>query len=218
MESIDGNCFVVRNWIMQKCFIFHYNDAAISYGCYKYRYVILKNTYVILLLLLLSQDKLVSSYHGSSAELVKGVEPGTLRVRVDVIIHYTTLPQLVDYMSPGCSISRVIVQILISKERIMNTLHYFANNFECFKLVVSRTSQVSEWEWFHRTHLDFSCCWWSSWTTLQHQAIIIIIQTDKSTNKQHSLWNFTWYANSITELFKMLDRCQHAWKRKQKTS
>ena len=37
----------------------------------------------------------------TSAELVLiGVEPGTLRFRVDVIAHYTTAPQLIDYMSP----------------------------------------------------------------------------------------------------------------------
>ena len=55
------------------------------------------------MLLFTSQDKLVSPYHGSSAELVLiGVEPGTLRFRVDVITHSTTAPQLIDYMSPEC--------------------------------------------------------------------------------------------------------------------
>ena len=50
-----------------------------------------------------SYGKLVSPYHGSSAELMLvGVEPGTLRFRVDVI---TTAPQLINYMSPECSMS-----------------------------------------------------------------------------------------------------------------
>ena len=49
-----------------------------------------------------SQDKLISPYHGSSAELVLiGVEPGTLRFRVDVITHYNITPKLIiEYMSP----------------------------------------------------------------------------------------------------------------------
>ena len=38
------------------------------------------------------------------SRLVKGVEPETLRFRVDVITHYITLQQLIDYMSPECSI------------------------------------------------------------------------------------------------------------------
>ena len=38
--------------------------------------------------------------NGSPDELVSiGVEPGTLRFRVDVITHYTKPPQLVDYIS-----------------------------------------------------------------------------------------------------------------------
>ena len=46
--------------------------------------------------LITSQD--VSPYHCSSAELVLiGVEPETMRFRVDVITHYTTAPQLIDY-------------------------------------------------------------------------------------------------------------------------
>ena len=50
-----------------------------------------------------SQDKLVSPYHASSAELelLISVAPGTLRA--DVITHYTTAPQLINYMSPECS-------------------------------------------------------------------------------------------------------------------
>ena len=35
-----------------------------------------------------------------------GVEPGTLRFRIEVITNYTTLPQLIDYMLPKCSMSR----------------------------------------------------------------------------------------------------------------
>ena len=52
------------------------------------------------LFLMISQDKLVSLYHGSPAERVLGVEPGILQFRFDIIIYYTTSPQLVDLMSP----------------------------------------------------------------------------------------------------------------------
>ena len=58
-------------------------------------------------MLITSQDKLASPYHGSSAELVLiGFEPGALRFRVDVITHYTTAPQLIDYMSREVNVLR----------------------------------------------------------------------------------------------------------------
>ena len=49
---------------------------------------------------------LVSPYYGSSAELgLVGVEPGTLRFRIDVINHYASAPQLIEYVSADCSMS-----------------------------------------------------------------------------------------------------------------
>ena len=56
---------------------------------------------MFIIIIITSQDKLVSPYHGSSAELVLiGVELGTLGFQAEVITHYTTAPQLIDYMSP----------------------------------------------------------------------------------------------------------------------
>ena len=60
--------------------------------CFKNHFLI---TYqkkgIFIIISITSQNKLVSPYHGSSAELVLiGVEPGTLRFRVDVIYGSTT--------------------------------------------------------------------------------------------------------------------------------
>ena len=66
---------------------------------------IIRKIYLFLYIFIItSQNKLVSPYYGSTADLVLiGVEPGTLWCRVDVITHYTTALQLIDYMSQECS-------------------------------------------------------------------------------------------------------------------
>ena len=69
-------------------------------------YITNKQTYqrkIIIIIFITPQNKLVMLYHGSSAELVLvGVEPETLRFRDT---HYTTAPQLIDYISSECLIS-----------------------------------------------------------------------------------------------------------------
>ena len=80
-----------------------------------------ENVISIWSILIISQDKLFSPYHGSSAELVMvGVEPGTLRFQVDVITHYTTALQLIEYMPSECSMSlRTELCIVLSIECVL---------------------------------------------------------------------------------------------------
>ena len=93
------------------------NDASSSI----YYQMLCENVISIWSILIISQDKLFSPYHGSSAELVMvGVEPGTLRFQVDVITHYTTALQLIEYMPSVCSMSlRTELCIVLSIERVL---------------------------------------------------------------------------------------------------
>ena len=74
-----------------------------------------------LCILVITKKVLTSNKKRLSAELVLiGVEPGTLRFRFDVITHYTTAPQLIDYMSLECSMSlETELCIVLSSERVL---------------------------------------------------------------------------------------------------
>ena len=69
-----------------------------------------------------------------SHELVLiGVEPGTLRFRVDVITRYTTAQHFIGYMSPECSMSLgTELCIVLSSERVLYLqyiyIYFFRSN------------------------------------------------------------------------------------------
>ena len=74
---------------------------------------------------------MINNHISSLFRLLIGVEPGTLRFRVDVTTHYTTAPQLIDYMSQDYLIT-IIANFYILKKYFFYNILMFTVFFEYF--------------------------------------------------------------------------------------
>ena len=96
------NLFVISLFLFKLILREGFNLLNLLANKTKLHFLLSNESYIALIIT--SEVKLVSPYHSSSAELWWwiGVEPGTLRFRVDFIAHYTTTRSTTCHQSAQC--------------------------------------------------------------------------------------------------------------------